>query len=90
MLIAYKSLNQTDSASYYNKLGYRESKITKNEEYKYLFVLNEGANLILKKNYKAALDSINKALPKMIEFNNEGNLLAAYYYLGKAYEWSRK
>ena len=82
----YKSLNKTDSTSYYNKLGYQEAKKTKNEEYKYLFVLNEGANQVLKKNYKVAIDSVNKALPQMIAFNNKENTLAAYYYLGKAYE----
>jgi AraC-like DNA-binding protein len=83
---AHKALNQKDSASYYNKLGYRESKSTKDEEYVALFVLNEGANLVLKKNFRAALDSINKALPKMISFKNEENTLASYYYLGKAYD----
>ncbi|WP_337965390.1 helix-turn-helix domain-containing protein [uncultured Flavobacterium sp.] len=82
----YKSLENTDSTSYYNALGYNESKATKNEEYKYLFVLNEGANQVLKKNYKAALDSINIALPKMIEYDNIGNVLAGYYYLGKSYD----
>lgn len=82
----HKSLLNTDSTTYYNKLGYRESQITKNEEYKYLFVLNEGANQVLKKNYKVALDSINKSLPKMIEYNNVSNVLAAYFYLGKAYD----
>ncbi|SNR39956.1 AraC family transcriptional regulator, partial [Flavobacterium sp. ov086] len=82
----YKSLQNRDSTSYYNILGYKESKATKNDEYKYLFVLNEGANQVLKKNYKVALDSINKVLPKMIEYDNTGNLLAGYYYLGKSYE----
>ncbi|MFD2941831.1 helix-turn-helix domain-containing protein [Flavobacterium notoginsengisoli] len=82
----YKSLKKTDSTSYYNKLGYMESKATNNEEYKNLFILNEGANQVLKKNYVAALDSINKALPKMIECNNTGNVLAAYFYLGKTYD----
>jgi len=82
----FKSLQNTDSTSFYNKLGYQESKITDNKEYKYLFVLNEGANLVLKKKYSAALDSINKALPKMIEYNDIGNVLASYYYLGKAYD----
>ncbi|MET3026043.1 helix-turn-helix domain-containing protein [Flavobacterium sp. UW10123] len=82
----YKSLKNTDSTSFYNKLGYKESQTTKNEEYKYLFVLNEGANCILKRNYKAALDSIKLAIPKMIDYNNTGNVLAAYYYQGKAYE----
>jgi AraC-like DNA-binding protein len=82
---AYKTLNQSDSATYYNQLGYRESKFTKDYENNALFVLNEGANLVVKKNYHAALDSINKALPKMIFYKNTGNILASYYYLGKAY-----
>lgn len=82
----YKSLHNKDSTTYYNKLGYRESQVTKNEEYKYLFVLNEGANQVEGKNYKVGLDSINKALPKMIEYKNVGNVLAGYFYLGKAHE----
>lgn len=83
---AYMSLNQTDSTTYYNKLGYRESKLTKDEEYKAYFILNEGANMTLKKNYVAALDSINRALPKMFLYKDTGNILASYYYLGKAYD----
>ncbi|WP_316635041.1 helix-turn-helix domain-containing protein [uncultured Flavobacterium sp.] len=85
----YKSLKNTDSTAYYNKLGYNESKITKNKKYQYLFILNEGANQLLKKNYKAALDSIDKALPIMITNNDTGNILASYYYLGKTYDGLR-
>lgn len=81
----HKSLKHIDSTTYYNKLGYKESKITENEEYKYLFVLNEGANQVGAKNFKIGLDSINIALPKMVKYNNIGNVLAAYFYLGKAY-----
>ncbi|SDI11660.1 AraC-type DNA-binding protein [Flavobacterium omnivorum] len=83
---AHKALEQADSTTYYNKLGYKEAAITKNEKYKHLFILNEGANHVLKKNYRVALDSIYKALPKMIAFKDQGNTLASYYYLGKAYE----
>lgn len=83
---AHKALKQADSTTYYNKLGYKEATITKNENYKYLFILNEGANHVLKKKYRVALDSIYKALPKMIAFKDQGNTLASYYYLGKAYE----
>lgn len=83
---AYKALNETDSTTYYNKLGYNESKATKNLEYNALFILNEGANLTLKKKYIEALDSIHKALPKIIFYKNTGNILASYYYLGKAYD----
>ncbi|KFF06334.1 helix-turn-helix domain-containing protein [Flavobacterium reichenbachii] len=82
----FKSLHNTDSTSFYNKLGYKESAITKNELFKYLFTLNEGANQILKKNYTAALDSINISLPMMIDHKDTANELAAYYYLGKAYD----
>ncbi len=83
---AFKALKQTDSSTYYNKLGYQEAIITKNEKYQYLFILNEGANHVLKKNYSVAIDSIYKALPKMIAFKDQGNTLASYYYLGKAYK----
>lgn len=82
----YKSLKMIDSCSYYNKLGYEESKYTKNDNFKYTFVLNEGANQILKRNYLSAIDSINKALPKLKELNNLDNVFASYFYYGKAYE----
>lgn len=83
----YKSLNMIDSASYYNHLGYKESKFTKNDKMNYLFVLNEGANQTLKKNYKGAIDSIDIALPKLKKMTDIGNnILASYYYYGKAYE----
>jgi AraC-like DNA-binding protein len=84
---SYKTLNQYDSASYYNKLGFIESENTKNERLHYLFILNEGANQTLKKNYKAAIDSVDLALPKLKKMNNIGNnVLASYYYYGKAYQ----
>ncbi|WP_396159383.1 helix-turn-helix domain-containing protein [Flavobacterium sp.] len=82
----YKSLNKVDSSSYYNKLGYKEALIAKSEEYKYIFILNEGANQTVKGNYNEALDSLKKALPKMIFFKDSGNILASYYYRGKAYQ----
>ena len=83
---AHKTLHNTDSTTYYNRLGYKNSSETNKEEAKYLFVLNEGANLVLKKKYQTAIDSITVALPKMIHYHNDINTIAAYYYLGKAYE----
>lgn len=83
---AYKAIRQSDSATYYNKLGYKESELTKNYHNNSLFTLNEGANLVMKKKYNIALDSINKAFPKMIFYKDYGNILASYYYLGKAYD----
>lgn len=82
---AYKALNISDSATYYNKKGYIESKATNSQLTNALFTLNEGANLIFKKKYTEALDSINIALPKVIFYKDKGNELAAYYYTAKAY-----
>lgn len=83
---AYKTLKFSDSATYYNRLGYKESKKFKNDSYQALFVLNEGANLINKRKFKVALDSINKVKGTINELlNNTLNPLACHFYFGKAY-----
>lgn len=82
----YKSLKKIDSCTYYNKLGYAVSKSTNNDNFQYMFVLNEGANQVLKKKFIAAIDSINIALPKLKSSNNIGNVFASYFYYGMAYE----
>lgn len=86
MAEAHKILKNTDSTSYYNRLGYTNAKQNKDEYYKNLFILNEGANLIVKKQYLTALDSINKAFPYIKNKANSLNIMASYYYYGKAYE----
>lgn len=86
MADAYKTLKVTDSATYYNKLGFRISQKSKYKEMLYLFRLNEGANLVLKKKYQGALDSISKALVDIKKFDDKANLMAAYFYFGKIYE----
>ena len=83
---AYKAKKTIDSATHYNKLGIIESEFSNDEEMKFLFILNEGANQVINKNYIIARDSINKALPVLKKYNNKGNTLAAYYYLGKLNE----
>ncbi|WP_130734340.1 helix-turn-helix domain-containing protein [Flavobacterium sp. J27] len=84
---AYKSLKELDSSSYYNNLGYNHSKKFNNEYLNGIFILNEGANQVLKGNYNATIDSVNHALPKLKGKNNIGNnILASYFYYGKAYE----
>lgn len=80
----YKSLHNTDSTTYYNKQGYKVSIENKNEYMKSLFVLNEGANHLLKKEYKIALDSINKSYKGIADANDQHNILAYYYYKGIA------
>ncbi|NHM00525.1 helix-turn-helix domain-containing protein [Flavobacterium difficile] len=83
---AYKAKKAIDSSSFYNKLGYEEAKYSNDEEMLSLFILNEGANQVIKKNYTAAFDSVMKALPVLKKFNNQSNILASYFYLGKIHE----
>jgi tetratricopeptide (TPR) repeat protein len=83
---AYKSLHQLDSCSYYNKIGQKFAKTTKQEEYEYLFILNEGANLSLRKKFTEAIRKIDNSLPVMKKYHNKINILASYFYYGKCYE----
>ncbi|MVO08783.1 helix-turn-helix domain-containing protein [Flavobacterium sp. TP390] len=83
---SYKSLKNTDSSTFYNQLGYKESIRLGAKEMKNLFILNEGANQVFKQNYYATIDSIDKALPLLIESKDLGNIIAANFYYGKAYE----
>lgn len=86
MADAYNSLEQVDSASYYNAKGYKNAKKHNDIFYLSLFTLNEGATQSIRKNYQATIDSINIVMPKLKTINNlENNILAAYYYYGKAY-----
>jgi AraC-like DNA-binding protein len=83
---SFRTLKETDSASYYNKIGYSISRRINDSGMNNLFILSEGENQTLKGNYKNAIDSIKKALPKLKEEHDVGNILSAYYYLGKSYE----
>ena len=83
---AYKSLKKVDSASYYNRIGYYETKKSKNEYLHNIFILNEGANQVLVNNFQATLDSVTKSLPFMIKHKDKINTLASYYYRAKAYQ----
>lgn len=80
----YKSLGNTQLATYYNTIGFKEAQITKNKDFYALFILNEGANKIIGKNYQIALDSIDKAFPMLVGLEDKGNILAAFYYKGMA------
>lgn len=86
MADAYKSLNELDKASYYNTLGFKETIKSKNEYLHHLFILNEGANQVKQKNFRATLDSIKKALPVLIKYKDVNNELASYYYKALAYK----
>lgn len=83
---AYKSIKKRDSASYYNKLGFFETKKSKNEYLHHVFILNEGANQVLVNNFKATLDSVTKALPYIIKNKDNNNTLASFYYRARGYQ----
>jgi AraC-like DNA-binding protein len=87
MADAYKTLKISDSATYYNRLGYKEAKKNGDDSYKVLFALNEGANLINKKKYKIALDSVIKNKAAIYKFESQSlNPMACHFYSGKAYQ----
>ena len=80
---AHKAKKNIDSSSYYNKLGYKISNETKDNYTKSLFILNEGANQVMNKSFKIALDSVKKGSYEIIQSCYEGlknDELAIKYY----------
>lgn len=82
---AFKAKKMIDSSSFYNLLGYKEA-MKYDKKIKVLFTLNEGANIINKKEYIIALDSIDKSIPILTREKNYGNLLAAFFYKAKCFK----
>lgn len=83
---SYNNLRKLDSANFYNRLGIRESLILDEKNSYKFFVLNQGTTHYLKKEYVAAIDSLNKAARLFKEANNISNEAESYYYLAKAYD----
>ena len=68
-------------------MGYNEAKKIDDKTHQALFALNEGANLINKKKFKIALDSIIKNKTAIYKLTSESlNPLACHFYSGKAYQ----
>lgn len=82
---AYCRLNINDSSTYYNKLGYKKSIEYNDTIMIDYFTLNEGVNLVYKKRYEVALDSILKVIPKIVTTNDIPNIIVSHYYLGVIY-----
>ncbi|WP_106790964.1 helix-turn-helix domain-containing protein [Aquimarina sp. Aq78] len=84
---SYRKLEYKDSATFYNKIGIKESLKDSIDIYDY-FVLNEGINLFYKQQYQASLDSINKALIFFEDAKprDEEILVIAYLHLAKLYK----
>lgn len=84
LAITYAANSKIDSTSFYNIKGYRLAKL--HPEYNELnFTHIEGGNQFLKGNYKAAEDSLIKALPYLKESKPKDNLAIAYSHLGRIY-----
>ncbi len=84
----YIYLKKYDSATYYNRLGY--TKALKSSDPKIIgtlayFTISEGINAHERKKYSVAIDSIHKALPKILSINDKLNIVEGYFYLGKSY-----
>jgi len=81
----YNDLKLTDSASYYNKIGIKESIKRKNEKKRFHFILNEGVTQYYNKQFQRSLDSINKALPYFENIDDKQNSAVGYFYKGKIF-----
>ncbi|MFL1896013.1 helix-turn-helix domain-containing protein [Aquimarina sp. 2-A2] len=80
---SYRRVGSHDSASFYNKLGIKESLESDNKTELYHFILNEGVNKFDMDNLEIASDSISKIINNYKEDIDNPNLIVAYYYYGK-------
>ncbi len=83
---AFVKLNKSDSANYFNKLGFKESIKYNFLDYKVLFSIVEGSNLVNNRKYNIALDSINSSIKILKENNFNNKLSTAYFIKGKCYK----
>jgi AraC-like DNA-binding protein len=85
---SYKDLNLLDSASYFNKIGIRESKEI-NDSSTYYFLLNQGTVNYLNKSYQNAIDTLKIAEKYFNKKEYPYNYAETSYYLGESY-WEIK
>jgi len=81
----FNDMKSVDSATYYNKYGMHESKRLNNDFYYAHFSLNQGVTHYFKKDFKIAIDSLEKHIPYFKENNNLQELSVAYFYCGESY-----
>ncbi len=80
---AYNLNKKLDSATFINRLGYKESIVFNEKDFKHYFTLNEGINLFDKKNYATARDSLSITIEKFKANGDKANLSMAYFFYGK-------
>lgn len=86
----YNKQKEIDSANFYNKYGMQEAIRLKNELYKIAFGLSQGITKYRSREFEIALDSFNKNIPSLRNYENYSKLLperlsSSYYYAGKSY-----
>lgn len=72
-----------DSATYYNKLGYKNALNINDSIFMTYYTFNEGVNQYSKCNYKASKDSLSQSIHNLELYKDEANLGIAYFYLAK-------
>jgi len=81
----FNDLKQTDSASYYNQLGIRESLKSNNELMHFYFTLNQGISHHIDQDYSKAITNLNKAIEFLKHRSPKWILSIAYFYLGQSH-----
>ena len=84
----FNDLEISDSAVYYNNLGYNEAIRLQNERFQKHFAINQGIAKYHNDEFEVAIDSIEKHIPYFEKLNDDDKLSFAYYYNGEAY-WKR-
>lgn len=80
-----RKLGINDSATYYNKLGFRSAQQSADTFFINYFSFNEGLNQSYVGHSEAAIDSILTSISFLKKQGDIANLGLAHYYLGKSY-----
>ncbi|WP_103070831.1 helix-turn-helix domain-containing protein [Aquimarina sediminis] len=80
---SYRKNKILDTASFFNDLGIKESKLLEDEKMYYHFVLNKGIIYLENGELNKARDSILKGLRFITKMDDTPNKAVAYFYLGK-------
>ncbi|MFY7669794.1 helix-turn-helix domain-containing protein [Tenacibaculum sp. MEBiC06402] len=86
MANSYNYLNQLDSASFYNELGYKEAIKLDEPNERYYFILSQGITHFFDQKFKIAIDSLTKASVHFTDNKDMPNSSEAYYFLAKSYK----
>jgi AraC-like DNA-binding protein len=83
--LAYNRVKKYDLCSEINKKGIAAGRILGDRIMEPYFIHSEGVNQYFRKNYKAAISSLNQSLPVMLKSKDIANEAVAFFYLGKSH-----